>query len=49
VLLLREHCGDWVANTKVADVGTVREDERENVEPDLATDATGNHLKSPRT
>jgi serine/threonine protein kinase len=45
VLLAREHCNDWVANTKVADFGTVREDVREKVNTGLATDATGN-LKS---
>jgi serine/threonine protein kinase len=42
VLLLREHCGDWVANTKVADFGTVREDVRVRVDSDVSTDVTGN-------
>jgi serine/threonine protein kinase len=52
VLLAREHCGgdngggDWLANTKVADFGTVRKDVRPKVKPDLATDLTGNGLKS---
>jgi hypothetical protein len=45
--LAPEHCGDggWLANTKVADFGTVREDNRPKVKPDLATDATGNQLR----
>jgi serine/threonine protein kinase len=46
MLLAREHCADWVANTKVADFGTVRGDVRSKVKSGLATDATGNRLKS---
>ena len=49
VLLVRESCSDgdgngWVANTKVADFGTVREDVREKVDSKLATEATGNQV-----
>jgi serine/threonine protein kinase len=49
VLLAREHCGgsdtdgnDWLANTKVADFGTVREDKREKVDSTLDTEVVGN-------
>jgi hypothetical protein len=42
VLLLHDNCTDWVANTKLADFGTVREDKREKNNSEVATDVTGN-------
>jgi serine/threonine protein kinase len=42
VLLAHEHCSDWLANTKVADFGTVREDKRGRVDSKFGTAATGN-------